>query len=447
MPVVSMTDRLLATLTATGSPVELVDGRTRGLVLRVSPDASVRTWSVSYRSPLTGKKQRLGIGRYPETSLKEARKAAEDALRAVSSGTGPLGERKAAKAKAVIVRMTVADLVSEYITRAAANLRSAAEIERRLRVYVLPDHGATPVAEWHRRDVALTLDRLKVPTKAPRGGRRTKGVGAPRRGGPAIASRVYDDVKAVSAWAVRNGYLEADPMSFLSRPSEPVQRDRVLSHDEIKAVFTRLETAPGMSIEIGRILRLLALTACRVSEIAELRVDEVDFDGAAIRLTGERVKNGRAFVVPLVPEALMIIREALADAEKAAARRAKRASREASNVTYLFPSPRGGGAKPIDGHAPSVSVRRALDYFGTGHFTPHDLRRTAATLMAEVGVQPHIIEVALNHVSGFRAGVAGIYNRAAYQAEHRDALERLAAHFTGIVAGSSKVVAVGTRRA
>ena len=65
----------------------------------------------------------------------------------------------------------------------------------------------------------------------------------------------------------------------------------------------------------------------------------------------------------------------------------------------------------------------------------HDLRRTAATRMADLGVLPHIVEACINHVSGAKAGVAGVYNRAQYVKEKRAAFERLAAHVEGLTSG------------
>jgi integrase len=152
------------------------------------------------------------------------------------------------------------------------------------------------------------------------------------------------------------------------------------------------------------IVRLLALTGQRRDEIGALRWSEVDLDRKLIVLAPERTKNSRTHEVPLSRQALAIL------------------DRQSRRTEFVF-SKAMGWAKG----------KAALDErLRIAPWRLHDLRRTAATQMAELGVQPHIIEAVLNHVSGHKGGVAGIYNRAKYEPEMRSALQRWADHLDQI---------------
>jgi integrase len=168
----------------------------------------------------------------------------------------------------------------------------------------------------------------------------------------------------------------------------------------------------------------LALTGQRREEIGSLRWQEVNFDNALITLPAERTKNGKPHDLPLSPPALAILTA-----------RPRRAGRD-----YVF----GTGA---NGYLGWSSYKLALDarIAGKGAISPwrlHDLRRTVSTRMHdELGIAPHIVEAVLNHVSGHRAGVAGVYNRALYAKEKAITLARWAEHLGAIVGGEcSKVV-------
>lgn len=408
MPNVNLTDRFIQGIVGTGERQEFQDAKVRGLVLRVAQSGDPKTWSLVYRSPVNGKKQRFTLGVYPSLTLADARTAAQLRIGEIAKGVDPVASKREARLQS----MTVADLVEQYQTRQTVGLRSAEAVQWRLGKYVVPVMGTTRLADWHRRDVTLMLDKLAAGT-------------------PGSANRVFDDLRAMSKWAVRVGYLDLDPLAAIERPAEAKARDRVLTADEIKSVFERLD-ATTMTVALRRMIRLLFLTACRTSEISELAKTEVDLEANVIRLPAERVKNGRPFVVPLVAEAVEILTDAIKDA---------------NDSDFVFPSPTAEEPGPIDGHAISVAVRRNLERFGAGQWTPHDIRRSVATHLAEdLATPPHIIEVLLNHVSGFRRSVAGTYNRATYAKEHREALELWAGWLTGIRAGRNNVVSIAEAR-
>jgi integrase len=180
----------------------------------------------------------------------------------------------------------------------------------------------------------------------------------------------------------------------------------VLAPDELRKLWRGL-----VDDRFSTIVRLLLLTGTRRNEIGHLQWSEVDLPRKLIVLPPERTKNGKPFELPLSAQAHTII--------EGTPRR--------NSSDFLFSDKQGfkdwGGAKA------------ALDRrIGIAQWTLHDLRRTCATGMAELGTQPHIIEAVLNHVSGHKGGIAGIYNRAKYADETRSALQRWADHLDRITA-------------
>lgn len=149
---------------------------------------------------------------------------------------------------------------------------------------------------------------------------------------------------------------------------------------------------------------------------------EIDLDGAVWTIPGGRTKNELTHNVPLSEAALAIIADQIGS--------------DMDDDAPLFSRI----GVPIESNAISQAVRKRLQVTGK-QWQPHDIRRTVATGMAEIGIQPHIVEASLNHISGFRAGVAGIYNRALYDKDKRNALDRWAVHLGDVVAGkTAKVV-------
>ncbi|MET4493528.1 site-specific integrase [Bradyrhizobium sp. LA7.1] len=212
------------------------------------------------------------------------------------------------------------------------------------------------------------------------------------------------------------------PCAGVHRPETPKARDRVLSDAEILEFWTAVDAEPTV---FAAPLKLLLLTGCRLNEVSGLRLAELSGDQRVWIIPKERTKNRRAHTVPLSRLAQKILRSALD---------------EGFSSSLAFSTT---GAAPVSGWS---KVKARLDTrMNVAPWRLHDLRRTAATGMAEIGVQPHIIEAVLNHVSGARAGVAGVYNRALYSTEKAEALEKWAQYIERAVQGSAKVVSL-TRR-
>jgi len=291
------------------------------------------------------------------------------------------------------------------VKKAALKPRSYVEVERHLLQHAKRLHGSQLTA-IDRRSVATLLTELAA------------------NNGPSLANSVRASLSAFFSWAMREGLADANPIIGTNRAVTKGARDRVLTDDELRSIWNALADD-----DYGDIVRLLALTGQRREEIGSLRWQEIDFDKAVIALPAERTKNSKPHDVPLSPAALAILKG-----------RPRLAGRD-----YVF----GSGA---DGYLGWASNKVGLDarIAGKGAISPwrlHDLRRTVSTRMHdELGISPHIVEAVLNHVSGHRAGVAGVYNRAVYAKEKAIALARWAEHLGAIVSGErSKVVAIKGR--
>jgi integrase len=195
----------------------------------------------------------------------------------------------------------------------------------------------------------------------------------------------------------------------------------VLSDSELAAIWRACKDD-----DYGRIIRLLILTAARRAEIGGIAWSEIDLERGTWTLPAERSKNGRAHTLPLMPVALDIIKSV-----------PQMVSRD-----QLF------GARSQDGFASWDKGKTALDQrSGVTNWTPHDIRRSVATRMADIGIAPHIIEQILNHQSGHKRGPAGIYNRSSYEREVRAALALWEDHIRTLIEGGERKIVAFERTA
>jgi integrase len=236
-------------------------------------------------------------------------------------------------------------------------------------------------------------------------------------------------------WLVEHRHVTSNPALGMYKPAPARARDRVLNvkadvrrADELRFLWSATDT---LSPQFSVLLKLLLLTGCRLRELAHMRWDELTDDLATLRLPGARTKNHLAHDVYLAPLAC----DPLAALPRFA------------SCPYVFTT---NGKTPVSGFS---KMKEALDVAmlalareerGADATIPpwrtHDLRRSCATGMAGIGVAPHVIEACLNHVSGSRAGVAGVYNREQYEPEKRVAWQRWASHVEGLVNGQARNV-------
>ena len=258
-------------------------------------------------------------------------------------------------------------------------------------------------------------------------------------------------------WAVERDVLPFSPCMGVKLPTPKNERDRALSELEIKTFWNNLDGC-AISNGIKSALKLILVTAQRPGEVMGLHTSELD--GKWWNIPADRAKNGKAHRVPLTPLALEIIGQAI---EEAKAWREVPADQKYSG--YIYPCPHRGKEKPIERHAMAIATLRNLAWpltdakgqplfnadgkpatenrFGIDHFTPHDLRRTAATRMAESGERDEVIDAILNHA---KQGVIKVYNQFKYDAQKQLALESWARKLTAITTGTEGAKVLPMRR-
>jgi integrase len=325
------------------------------------------SYFVKYR--LNGLQRFATLGRYPgPITLDEARRKAKAILGQAASGVDSIAPRSD----------TVLAVIEEYLADAEKRLRP--ETFRHTTAY-LKSHWAMlhrlSIVAVKRRDVAKGLAEIEAAHSS------------------IVAARARTALSALFSYAIRQGHeLPANPVTGTSRPAINGSRSRTLSEAEIAAIWK-----PANGSDFGRILKLLLLTGQRRNEIGLLRWSEIDLERRLITLPPSRTKNKREHLVPLSPLAISLMPDRL----------------EGSDFVF-------GGFSGYS-NAKAVLDERS----GVKGWTIHDLRRTVATLMGEkLGILPHVIEAILNHQSGTKSGVAGIYNRSRYIDECRVALDRWA---------------------
>jgi integrase len=263
--------------------------------------------------------------------------------------------------------------VERYLERQRTSLkpRSFVEVQRYLQKRALPLHKLC-LADIDRRTIAVLLGQIETAS------------------GPIARNRLRSSLSAFFAWAIQEGLIETNPVTGTGKADEGNSRDRVLSQDELRKLWRGLGEG-----HFADIVRLLLLTGQRRTEIGRLIWAEVDLDRKLIVLAPDRTKNSRSHEVPLSHQALAILQ------------------RQDRRTEYVF-------SKYMNWFAGKAALDQRV---GIAPWTLHDLRRTCATNLGELGVQPHHIEAVLNHYSGHRSGVAGIYQRAKYADEMRTALQ------------------------
>jgi integrase len=412
MPRLALTDRFIQGAKATGAAqVDYFDEKTPGLALRVS-ESGQKAWTFLFTAPDSGKRARMTLGRYPATTLGQARTRATEARGHLDEGNDP----RRAMAEQAAGAMTVSALVESYLDKhARPNLSSANAIERRLKKNVTPIVGNVKLADLHKRDVNRCVDPIL------------------KRGRKVEAQRVFEDLRAVLRWGVARGDLDRNPADGMKKPNGNAARERVLADDEIRTLWTSLPKALAKSKTVQRIVRLCLVTGQRVGEVAGMRPAELDLKAKVWNLPGARTKNGHAHSVPLSDLAVITIKEAIEAAGKGA--------------KFLFPNDEGDG--PLDVNAIAKTIKRANEpseelpkgRFGIEHWTAHDLRRTAVTGMAKLGVAPIVLGHVINHRSVTKAGVTlSVYSQYTYDKEKREALDLWADTLGAIIAGGAEIV-------
>jgi integrase len=375
-----------------------------GFRIRLSGGRELRSFVCQYR--WGGKSKRLNLGKANVLMAAEARKLAKSALAKVQLGIDP-GQEKRQRHGADAV--TFSWLAQQFVdAKRSEGTVKPTTIYGLDRVLLKADYfkslHSVSISQITRRDIAA---RLLIITKT---------------NGPVMSNRSRAALTNMFSWAVGAGLAEENPCIGLGKPPKEKSREHVLTDQELAAVWK----ACGDD-EHGRIIRLLILTACRRQEVGGMRWSELE--KGTWTIPGSRTKNKKAHVLPITPMMQDII-EPIDDEGQPRV-------------------PRVVGRDPLFGERAEVGYTKwshdkpALDERlgdAVQPWTVHDLRRSTATKMADLGVQPHIIEQILNHQSGHKGGVAGIYNRSSYKNEVRAAMLMWSDHIQSLVSGTERKV-------
>ena len=358
---------------------------------------------VRYR--LSGGQRIKSLGLHGHLTPDTARTQALAVLGKVAVGVDPFLEETAVGAESFGAE------VDRYLAQRKLKMkpRSFVEIERHLTKDAKPLHP-TKLNEIDRRKIAVLLSGIETAN------------------GPHARNGVRASLSGFFTWAIKEGLTEVNPVTGTAKAEDNGPRDRVLTQDELRSIWHGLGED-----RYSDIVRLLLLTGQRREEIGGLSLSEIDFDRGLIVFPPARTKNKREHQLPLSPQVREILQRRINGAAATNEHKGKLNGNGKSNATNDV------GVFGVNGFASGgwyfqkASLDRRVSL--PKPWRLHDLRRTAATMMAEMGVAPWIVEAILNHVSGHKAGVAGIYNRAKYVDEMREALELWANKVDEIVGG------------
>lgn len=422
MKITTFTDTMIKKL----KPEEkkYVRGEGNGFSIRVMPSGA-KTWLYAYN--IDSKRRELNLGSYPDVTLETAREKFEAAKKKVKNGIDPLAEKEQAteeRRKAP----TIADLIKEYILKhAKPSKRSWYEDERILNKDALTAWGKRKAADIKKRDVVLLLESII------------------ERGSPGSANSNFKIIRKMFRFAVERDILEHSPCDGVKMPAPLNRGDRVLTEAEIKALWSNLDTC-NASDEIRRAIKLILVTAQRPGEVIGMHSSEID--GKWWTVPAERSKNKKAHRVYLTDTALQLIGNT-------------------EGKGFIFPSPHltdetpeeEAKEQPMTRLAISQVVSRNLAFpvkvngksvfdkdgkpitenkLGVVDFTPHDLRRTAATFMSQLGFMDEVIDAVLNHT---KQGIIRTYNLNRYDKEKQQTLETWERKLNSIITSTeSKVI-------
>jgi integrase len=357
---IALTHRGVEALRPAEKAYRVPDLRCPGLAVRVAP-SGLKTWDVVFRIRRTGIVRRTSLGPFPAISLEAARERTTALTNAAKAGRDLLAEEKAAK-NAAAARTTVAELIELYLKRMVrGRLRTAHEIEIRLKRALAPLINR-PADEILRRDLRHILDATVD------------------RGTPREAEKQRQSIRVLFGFAVSQDVIETDPTAGLASYGTSPRRDRILNPDEVRSFWNWLETC-GMPVDYAQALKLQLATGCRIGEAGGIQAQEIDQANWLWTLPADRSKNGRSRVTPLVGIARQIVERRL----------------QTVSDGPIFVAEKGG---PLNSNRVSALIVKRRSGIPIPHFTSHDLRRTVATGLVELGFSYDVVAAVLGHETG-----------------------------------------------
>ncbi|MEI4262323.1 tyrosine-type recombinase/integrase [Roseovarius sp. D0-M9] len=385
---------------------EIPDPALSGLYLVVQPSGA-KSWALRYR--YAGKPRKLTLGRWPIMGVASARAAASEAIEAVEHGNDPGASKKKAKAQRVEAQLSERDLIKtlmgDYAKRHLVSLKSGAVVARELERHVVSQWGERDIHDITKRDVIDLLD------------------GIADSGRVVTANRVRSYLGTFFNWAVDRDIIPMSPAQGVKPVAKEKSRERVFTDDEIRLFWRACD---DLGFPWGPLGKTLLLTGQRLGEVAGMT--DAEISGGIWNMTADRTKNGRAHSVPL------------SDAVSDVLEGVERVKGDAGLIyTTTGKTPLSGfhkGRNHIAERMVEIASNEAGEPVEIPHWTFHDLRRTAATGMARLGIPVRVTEAVLNHVSGTAAGIVSVYQRHDYADEKRNALDAWARLVADLVDGT-----------
>ncbi|UPK14477.1 site-specific integrase [Bradyrhizobium sp. 155] len=394
------TDRFIASLKAEGTErFEIKDDACKGLAIRVT--SSRKTFC--FRCKYEGRMQRVTLGEYPVMTLAQAVIAANRRYADLHENRNPLAEaqRETVEARVGADAITFNRLADRYLNEYAKPRKKSWKDDEWVLKRARPEFGPRIVSTITRKELVIFLRGLAATSVRN-------------------ANKTQASICTMYNWANLEDETIINPLARIPKiGGKEREEDRVLSDDELRAVWPAFVTPPDavFSVAVGIAVRLIFLTAQRPLQVSGMRLDElIDLDGPAPRwdLPASRMKRPKPHSVPLSAEAVKLIKQALAE-------------RLYEDSPYVFPSTRGKGDKPIDRHALSQAVRRLRLKLKMAEWSPHDARRSATTWARAMGIPRDTTEALTHHAI---VGSGKTYDRYDMQAEKRQAVKAIAQYIT-----------------
>ncbi len=374
-----------------------------GMSVRVSPQG---TLTFQYRYRFGGKPQRISYGQYPDLSLEAARKKHDAARKELAQGKNPSVEKRKRQGDE-LKAPTVKQLCDRWKEEYANKFRKRPEIaEQIIDSNIESKIGRFKVKEINRAIVnSQVLDPIV------------------QRDSPVQANKTLTLMKQIFQYGLEKGYIDVNPCAAISKKNVggvEIARDRFLEDEEIKKIWLGIDKTDIINpIKLG--IKLLLVTGQRRCEVTNAKWSDLDLEKRIWSIPAELSKNGKAHKVPLSALAIELLNELKLLAEGA---------------DWVLPSPKDND-KPVSQGAITRAVNRHQDELKVSKWIPHDLRRTAATKMNEIGIPPYVVEKILNHQM---EGVMAVYNRHDYWDECVDAMNQWANRLNVIIKSDDKVI-------
>jgi integrase len=403
----------------------------KGFMLKVTPKGK-KVYSYQYRVARPGvadktPMRRITLGKHGDLTPEQARERAKDLASMVAQGIDPRqrefdaiatadAEKVAAEARArledgLAFEKVAARWLEEYeLDHRAASVGQA---KMSMNKYLVPKLRGKPMPHIGRTDLQAAIDAIPAKQKASR-------------------QQVFAYASILWRWALERGDIVDNPVPSMAKPKAPKARDRVLADDEVATIWRATET---LRAPLGAFYRLLILTGQRRDEVAGMTWAQIDRATATWIIPADRAKNGVAHIMPLSPSVVD-------ELDRLALTAQVRQKREVPDKKCW---PKAGPVISFTGKVPlscfsqaktaldSVVLKMRQEAGALEPWRVHDLRRTLATGLQRLGVRFEVTEAVLNHVSGARSGVAGIYQRHDWREEKRTALEAWARHVAVII--------------